>query len=203
MLDALLQEGERTASLPSISPSNASIMSMLNVSQPQINTDSGCDGDIQCHRSLRRLSEKAEGNAVRRRGTAGQGLAASHLWNLVEEEHLFTTNNSNLFKRKDYQNDVDCQQANRLSSSPAQRRCQTKGPQAVPDSENLCLAAKWTPRVSLYPLQALAQKSCWERAGQREVNVSVLWGSATQLPGRAFCICLAPETRVQEWGLYV
>lgn len=86
--------------LPSLSPSHTSIMSMLKVSQSQVNTQR-CDGDILCHRSLSRLSEQAKGNA-KRRGIAGKHLAASHLCSLVEEEHLFTANHSNHFKRQDY-----------------------------------------------------------------------------------------------------
>lgn len=50
----------------------------------------------------------------------------------MEEEHLFTANHSNHFKRQDYRNDVVYKQASHLSLSPARRRCR------LYLTENLC-----------------------------------------------------------------
>lgn len=75
-----------------------------------------------------------------------------------------------------------------LSLSPAQRRYQVKGPQAVPVSEIPCQTT--VNSTGLHPLQALAYKSRWERAGQGK---GTLWGCGVALPSCLGGILHIPE----------
>lgn len=104
----------------------------------------------------------------------------------------FVHDNSNLFKRKGYWNDADSEQDNYFTSSPAQRRCQVKGPQAVK-------TCAWQPHECYYHLHVLAWNSCWKRAGQSEVNVWVMRGSCL---GRHFA-CVLSTKQGSERGLYL
>lgn len=129
----------------------------------------------------------------------GWPLAESHLWHLVEEEHLFTANN-HLYKRKDYWNDDDYEQVTHLLLSPAQRRCQMEGPQAVPGSEILC-HTKWTPQASnlCKPWQSRALGKGRPREGNAAQGKG-MWGSTTQLPGGDFA---HPRTGLWEKALHL
>lgn len=88
----------------------------------------------------------------------------------MEEEHLFTTTNSNVFEVKDSWNDVDCEQVTLLSSSPAQRRCQIKGPQALPGSE-ICVG--WQSELHRPP--TFASPGTQELLGKGSQGKWMLW----------------------------